>query len=58
MPDAYQAVLTFVRFARKYVPDITLTAIDGLAGVDIDACAHVAEELEVKFRRRVLGVVG
>ena len=55
---AHRAVLDFVRRARKFVPEITLTAIDGLPGVDIDACRKIADDLGVGFRRRVLDVVG
>ena len=44
--------------AREFVPEITLTAIDGLPGVDIDACRKIADDLGVGFRRRVLDVVG
>ena len=58
LPGSYDAVLDFVRCARAHVPDITLTAIDGLAGVDIPACKKIAEELGVKFRARVLDEVG
>ncbi len=58
LPGAHAAVLDFVRRARKFVPEVTLTAIDGLAGVDIDACRKIAEDLGVGFRRRVLDVVG
>ncbi len=58
LPHAWPALLDFTRRARPHVPDITLTAIDGLAGVDIDACRAIANELGVDFRRRVLDQVG
>ena len=57
-PGAYQSLLDFVRRARDFVPVITLTAIDGLPGVDIAACEKIAEDLGVDFRRRELGIVG
>lgn len=55
---AYQAMLDFTFRAREYVPDITVTAVDGLPGVDIAACERLADRLGVDFRRRELGVVG
>jgi TatD family-associated radical SAM protein len=58
IPGAYAAMLDFVRRARRFVPDITVTAIDGLPGVDIAACAEIADRLGVNFRRRVLDNVG
>lgn len=58
LPGSYEAMLDFVKRAREFVPDITLTAIDGLSGVDIPACEKIAHGLGVKFRRRVLDVVG
>ncbi len=58
LPGAYEAMLDFVRCAREFVPEITLTAIDGLPGVDIAACEKIAQRLKVGFRRRVLNVVG
>lgn len=57
-PGAWQALQDFTRAARAHVPDITLTAVDGLDGVDIDACEQIATGLGVKFRRRVLDEVG
>ncbi len=57
-PGAYETVLDFVHHAREFVPEITLTAIDGLPGVDIGACRKIADDLGVGFRRRVLDVVG
>jgi TatD family-associated radical SAM protein len=58
LPGSFEAMLDFVKRAREFVPDITLTAIDGLSGVDIPACEKIAQELGVKFRRRSLDVVG
>lgn len=58
LPGAHAAVLDFVKHAREFVPEVTLTAIDGLPGVDIGACRQIAADLGVGFRRRVLGVVG
>jgi TatD family-associated radical SAM protein len=55
---AYAALLDFARHVREFVPSVTLTAIDGLEGVDIAACRHIAEDLGVAFRRRELGKVG
>lgn len=56
--DAYEAMLDFVRLARERIPEIRVSAIDGLDGVDIDACARIAQQLGVGFRRRVLDEVG
>lgn len=55
---AYPAMLDFARRAKRHVPRVTLTAIDGLPGVDVEACRRIAEELGVDFRRRELDVVG
>ncbi len=57
-PGAYDAMLDFAKRAKEYVPSVTLTAIDGLDGVDIEACETIANEIGVEFRRRVLDVVG
>ncbi len=58
-PGAFNAMLDFARRAKEFVPSVTLTAIDGLEGVDIEACRRIAEEdVGVQFRRRVLDVVG
>lgn len=58
MPGAWSAALEFASHAREFVPQVTLTAIDGLEGVDINACRAIAERLGVGFRRRELGKVG
>ena len=58
LPNAWPAVLDFVERASEFVPEVTVTAIDGLPGVDISACARLASQLGVKFRRREFGKVG
>lgn len=55
---SYDSMLEFLRLAPAFIPDTTATAIDGLEGVDIAACEQQAKQLKVKFRRRVLDVVG
>ncbi len=57
-PGAYQAMLEFANKAKAVIPSVTLTAIDGLEGVDIEACRKIAIELGVQFRGRQLDVVG
>ena len=58
LKGSYDSMLDFLRLAPDYIPDTTATAIDGLEGVDIKACEAIAKELGVKFRRRVLDIVG
>jgi len=55
---AFSAMLDFARRAREQGMAVSLTAIDGLEGVDIEACRRMADGLGVGFRRRVLDVVG
>jgi len=54
----FEAMLDFARRARESGIDVTMTAIDGLPGVDIGTCERIARQLGVKFRRRVLDDVG
>ncbi len=58
LKGSYEKMLEFLAQAPKYVPDVTATAINGLEGVDIDACERIARDLGVKFRRRELDIVG
>ncbi len=53
----FPALLDFIDCAKNHIDDITLTAIDGLLGVDINACHAIAKQKQVKFRRRVLDQV-
>ncbi|WP_428605661.1 TatD family nuclease-associated radical SAM protein [Sedimenticola sp.] len=58
LAGSFEQMLDFVSEAPKYIADVTATAIDGLEGVDIEACRELAETRGAKFRRRVLDVVG
>ncbi len=58
LKGSYQDVLDFTALAPRYIDDVTATAIDGLDGVDIAACERRCERLGVRFRRRVLNLVG
>ncbi len=58
LPGSWQALLDFLAEAPKFIPKVTATAIDGLEGVDIQACEKLATELGVAFRRRELDKVG
>ena len=58
LPGSYEAMLKFVKQAPRYINEVTVTAIDGLEGVDIAACERIARDFGVKFRRRVLDQVG
>ncbi len=58
LQGSYKSMLEFLRLAPQYITDTTATAIDGLDGVDIDVCEKQAKNLGVKFRKRVLDIVG
>lgn len=58
LQGAWPAMLDFLSRAPAYIPEVTATAIDGLAGVDIKACEKMAAEMGVRFRARQLNVVG
>lgn len=58
LPESWQAMLDFLALAPRWVPDVTATAINGLEGVDIEACRALARQLGVAFRQRELDRVG
>lgn len=58
LSGSFQAVLDFLQLAPNYIPDTTATTIDGLEGLDINACEQLAKTRGVKFRRRILDIVG
>jgi len=58
LAGSYQAMLDFLAMAPAYITSVTATAINGLQGVDIEACREIANKLGVHFRQRELNVVG
>ncbi len=54
---AFQAVIEFIKEAKKYIPDVVVTVVE-LEGLDIDACKRLADQLGVKLRIRRFGLVG
>jgi TatD DNase family protein len=55
--NAFREVLSFIKEAKKYIPDVTVTVVTA-TGVDVEKCREIAEELGVRFRVRKLDVVG
>lgn len=51
-PDSYTAVLDFIERASLYVPDIALTAVDGLPKVDMEACRRLSNRIGARFLPR------
>jgi TatD DNase family protein len=52
-------MLEFIRAARDAGLSVVCTIVDGLEGVDAEACRRLAvRELGVEFRGRVLDEVG
>ena len=58
LENSWQAMLDFLELAPASIADVTATAINGLPGVDVDACRKLAEERGVKFKQRELNQVG
>ncbi|MGC8796686.1 TatD family hydrolase [Thermodesulfovibrio sp.] len=56
-PDAYEAVIEFIKDAKKYVPNVQVTVVD-LKEVDIRKCEEIANSMGVKFKIRHLDQVG
>lgn len=54
---AFQEVISFIRKARNYVPEVSITVVTH-EGVDIEACRKIANDLGVQFRVRNLDLVG
>ena len=50
--ETYDAMIDFIMKAREMIPEVVVTAIEGLPEVDTDACRKKADELGVEFRMR------
>jgi hypothetical protein len=51
-------MLEFLQDAPRYIKDVSASIIDGLDGVEFDACRSLAKQYGAHFKRRVLNVVG
>ncbi len=59
LSDSYVAVLAFIQAVKAQGVDVTATAIEGVEGVDIQACKHLVEGvLGVRFRVRYRNALG
>jgi TatD family-associated radical SAM protein len=47
--NAHDAVVEFARRARDFVPQVSLVAMDGMDGVDLEACRRIADEIGARF---------
>jgi TatD DNase family protein len=56
-PDAFDAVLSFIREVKEAVPDVQATVVE-MPGVDVAQCRKIAEGLGAIFRLRKLDIVG
>ncbi|RMG73955.1 MAG: YchF/TatD family DNA exonuclease [Nitrospirae bacterium] len=56
-PDAFKAVVEFIKESVRYIPEVTVTVVD-LPGVDIERCRELALSLGATFRVRHYNVVG
>lgn len=51
-PESFQAVLDFVKTAKEYVPQLTLSVVDFLDVDEIQRCSDIAQSLELPLRVR------
>ncbi|MGS0674433.1 TatD family nuclease-associated radical SAM protein [Shewanella sp. 0m-4] len=58
LAGAYWALLDFIKLAPQFVNDVQVSAINGLEGVDIEACRKLVENRGAHFKQRELDIVG
>ncbi len=51
---AFEGILDFAERVRDHVAAVTMTAVDGADGVDVEACRAIADRCGVAFRARPL----
>jgi TatD DNase family protein len=57
-PETFSSVLDFIRESKRYIPDVSVTALD-FDHEEFNACKRLAEdELGVGFRKRHYNEVG
>lgn len=58
LAGSWEAVNAFIREAPRYIKQVQVSALDGLEGVDIDACRKLVEDAGCQFKHRILGQLG
>ncbi|EAR59631.1 TatD family nuclease-associated radical SAM protein [Neptuniibacter caesariensis] len=58
LPNSYAAVQAFIKRASELIPDVQVSAINGLEGVDVVKCRELTEGLGAEFKQRELDIVG
>ncbi|WOT05730.1 TatD family nuclease-associated radical SAM protein [Shewanella youngdeokensis] len=58
LTGSYAAVLEFITLAPRYIASVQVSAINGLSGVNIDACRQIVESAGATFKQRELNIVG
>ena len=52
--NAFHEVISFIKEAKQYIPDVQATVVE-MAGVDVEKCRKITDELGVKLRVRKAG---
>ncbi len=58
LPGSFEAVQAFIKRAAELIPDVQVSAINGLNNVDVIECREITESLGAEFKQRELDVVG
>lgn len=58
LKGSYAAVKTFIQRSSELIPDVQVSAISGLEGVDVLECRKITEALGGEFKQRELDIVG
>ena len=58
LKGSYQAVNEFIKLAPQFISQISVSAIDGLKGVNIERCKLIVNQANANFKHRILGELG
>ncbi|AZG74525.1 TatD family nuclease-associated radical SAM protein [Shewanella livingstonensis] len=58
LAGSYKALLEFIQLAPQYIPEVHVSAINGLANVNIERCRDIAERSGAIFKQRELDILG
>ncbi|MGX9459990.1 TatD family nuclease-associated radical SAM protein [Shewanella sp. A14] len=58
LANSFNALLDFIALAPHYIPQVQVSAIEGLENVDIERCREIAVNSGVRFKLRQLDIIG